>query len=356
MKMTRLKQWFAAAVVAGAGVWSANAAMTHTAVTLDTRAMILAEVLPESCTYAATPGDYTVLTVTFNEDVSGGQFELPDNLGPIAFDLNGQTLTGAAGTVGTAASAGGDGAWVFKVGSGTQITVLDSATTVGAIVGGAGGNGTPVGKGAFAFVDASGAQFAVTDAQGLVSKGADGKLMVVGAEGNPWSVGGDVVAYTNGAGGLVVSGAGAAGDFSKTNPAPWAAFADKIKSVTIADGVESIGSRFFKGCTHLGTVTGGKDLVAVGENAFYQCMSLEAISLENAAVLDSLANAIVYHTAIDAEGKPYVIPFIDIPGYKNVLYGAVDLAEPDWKEIPTGTRMEESGYHFFKFVLKKIGE
>ena len=177
-----------------------------------------------------------------------------------------------------------------------------------------------------------------------------------GAGGNPWSVGGDVVAYTNGAGGLVVSGTGAAGDFSKQSPAPWAAFADQIKSVTIADGVTGIGSRFFKGCTRLGTVTGGKNLVSVGENAFYQCMSLETIELENADVLDSLKNAIVYQTAIDAQGKPYVIPRIDIPGYKNVLYGTVDLVEPKWEEVPEGTTMQESGYHFFKFVLKKIGE
>ena len=140
---TRLKQWFAAAVVAGAGVWSANAAMTHSAAVVDTRADVLAEILPASCTYALD--EDAVLTVTFNESVTDAQYVLPDNMGSIKFDLNGQTLVGAAGTAGSASTAGGDG--------------------------------HPVGKGAFAFVDSDGAEFAVTDGQGLVSKGADGELM-----------------------------------------------------------------------------------------------------------------------------------------------------------------------------------
>lgn len=178
-----------------------------------------------------------------------------------------------------------------------------------------------------------------------------------GAGGNPWSVGGDVVAYTNGTGGLVVSGTGAAGDFSKQSPAPWAAFADQIKSVTIADGVESIGSRFFKGCTRLGTVTGGKNLTSVGENAFYQCMSLETIQLDNADVLETLKNAIVYQTAIKKDGSLYTIPSITLPGCKAVLYGTNDLGDPNsWQPVDSDKTMEESGYHFFKFVLKKIEE
>ena len=175
MKMTRLKQWFAAAVVAGAGVWSAQAAMTHSAAVVDTRADVLAEILPASCTYALD--EDAVLTVTFNESVTDAQYVLPDNLGSIKFDLNGQTLVGAAGTAGSASTAGGNGAWVFKVGSGTEVAVLDGAGSAGAIVGGKGGDGHPVGKGAFAFVDSDGAEFAVTDGQGLVSKGADGELM-----------------------------------------------------------------------------------------------------------------------------------------------------------------------------------
>ena len=178
-----------------------------------------------------------------------------------------------------------------------------------------------------------------------------------GEEGNPWSVGGNVVAYMDGTGGLVVSGTGATGDFSKKNPAPWAAFADQIRSVTIEPGVTQIGSRFFKGCTRLGTVTGGKDLISVGENAFYQCMSLETIKLDNADVLDSLKNAIVYQTAIKEDGSLYTIPAITLPNCESVLYGTNDLSDPNsWQPVDSNKTMQASGYHFFKFVLKKIGE
>ena len=181
---TSIRQWFAAAVVAGAGVWSANAAMTHSAAVVDTRADVLAGVLPASCAYALDGEG--LLTVMFKESVNDAQYVLPDNMGPLAFDLNGKTITGAAGSAGGASAAGGNGAWVFKVGSDTTITVTDSTGSSGAIIGGAGGNGHPAGAGAFAFVNASGAQFAVADAKGLVSKGADGHVALPTAGTPTW--------------------------------------------------------------------------------------------------------------------------------------------------------------------------
>ena len=115
---TNLRQWLAAALVAGAGVWSARAAMTHTAATLDTREMVLAEILPETCTYETVAGECTTLTVTFTADLAGvGPFVLPDGMGPLAFDVNGRTISGKAGTNGD------DGSPVFRVGSGTTITI-----------------------------------------------------------------------------------------------------------------------------------------------------------------------------------------------------------------------------------------
>ena len=163
------------ALAVGLTARTASAGSRTVAFLLDTRADELAEVLPASCTYSL--GEDEVLTVKFAEGVSGQQFVLPDNMGLLAFDLNGQKLVGAAGAAGSALTAGGNGSWVFQVGSDTAITVLDSTGSSGRITGGAGGNGQPVGKGASAFVDSDGAQFAVTDEQGLVSKGADGELM-----------------------------------------------------------------------------------------------------------------------------------------------------------------------------------
>ena len=128
---------------------------------------------------------------------------------------------------------------------------------------------------------------------------------------------------------------------------------NSITSVVVGDGITEIGARFFKKCRKLNTATLGKDVVKVNEKAFYLCLDLEKIVVENPDALESLKDAIVYQTAIDPDGKPYPIPFIEVLGYKNVLYGTVDLVNPDWQPVPDGTKMEESGYHFFKYVLEE---
>lgn len=186
-------------------------------------------------------------------------------------------------------------------------------------------------------------------------------LITTTAEGgklNPWSAGDGVTAYTNGLGGLVIGGAGATADYSKKNPAPWAAFATSITSVIIGDDVTDIGSRFFKGCTKLNTVTGGAGLVSFGENAFYQCMSLETIKIDNEEFdLDSLSDSIVYQTAIAADGTLYLIPNIEIKGYQVKLYGKQSLSDGDWTDlgpVSDWKKMSDYGdYRFFKTVLEK---
>ena len=62
----------------------------------------------------------------------------------------------------------------------------------------------------------------------------------------------------------------------------------------------------------------------------------------------------MYQTAIDKDGKPYPIPYIEAPGYENELYGTDRLEDPNWVLLDSGKPMEASGYHFFKFVLRKI--
>ena len=65
----------------------------------------------------------------------------------------------------------------------------------------------------------------------------------------------------------------------------------------------------------------------------------------------------MYRTVINPDGTLCPIPSISISGYAEVLYGANDLTDKDgWELLPSGTKMEESGYHFFKYVLRKIEE
>ena len=84
-------------------------------------------------------------------------------------------------------------------------------------------------------------------------------------------------------------------------------------------------------------------------------MSLEKIEIGNPKFeVASIDDAVVYRAAFDSEGKLYTIPSIKLSGYKEVLYGTDDLTDPgSWKPVEAGKTMEESGYHFFKFVLEQ---
>ena len=149
------------------------------------------------------------------------------------------------------------------------------------------------------------------------------------------------------------------GEGSATN-LPSGFHRNSIKSVTVDDGITEIGARFFKKCYSLNTFTGGKNLASIGEKAFYLCASLESVVIENPNFdieKGGLKEAIVYQTAIKEDGTLYTIPTVTIPGCAAVLYGTNDLTDPtSWTPVDPDKTMEASGYHFFKFVLKKIEE
>jgi uncharacterized repeat protein (TIGR02543 family) len=50
-----------------------------------------------------------------------------------------------------------------------------------------------------------------------------------------------------------------------------------LKSVTIGNGVTSIGERAFYGCTNLKSVTIGNGVTSIGDSAFYKCYSLTSV-------------------------------------------------------------------------------
>ena len=334
----------AAGVVLAAGLTTrtASAGAQTAAFLLDTRADILAEVLPVGSADYSLEADDPTLTVKFLSPVVGS-YVLPDDMGPLAFDLNGQTVSGTNGVNGTTTTAGGDGGPVFQVGG--EITIkINGMPGSGSISGGNGGNGNRPGKGAYAFVDAKGDEVAVSDPCELVKKGADGKLLPP----SDWQpVGENAYLYTRD-GVCYIVGSG-----SVTN-LPAGFDRNSITNAVVEDGIDEIGARFFKKCRKLNAVTLGADVESVGTNAFYLCVALERIKVENAEAVESLKGAVVYQTAIDKDGKPYPIPYIEAPGYKNELYGTDSLEYPDWVLLDSGKPMEASGYHFFKFVLRKI--
>ena len=82
----------------------------------------------------------------------------------------------------------------------------------------------------------------------------------MGSEENPWQVGETVQAYTNGSGGLVITGEGATSNFTGVASLPWAEVAGEITSVTVPDAVTVIGGDLWAGLAE-GVVINGETIV-----------------------------------------------------------------------------------------------
>lgn len=70
---------------------------------------------------------------------------------------------------------------------------------------------------------------------------------------------------------LTISGTGDMYDYSSADPAPWSEYNDIIASITISDGVTSIGDNAFHSCKALSMVTFMDGLTRIGSGAFAGC-------------------------------------------------------------------------------------
>ena len=70
-------------------------------------------------------------------------------------------------------------------------------------------------------------------------------------------------------------------NYSPSTTAPWASNRTIIKSVVISDGVTSIGSAAFSGCSSLTSVTIPNSVTRIGEEAFYWCSVLTSVTIPN---------------------------------------------------------------------------
>ena len=80
---------------------------------------------------------------------------------------------------------------------------------------------------------------------------------------------------------LTISGTGAMTDYTYSDPAPWYANRESITSVTIGNGVTSIGIYAFYSCSGLTSVTIPNSVTSIGERAFSSCWSLTSITIPN---------------------------------------------------------------------------
>lgn len=72
--------------------------------------------------------------------------------------------------------------------------------------------------------------------------------------------------YTSGL--LSLSGRGAMKDYSAEDPAPWNAYMGRIATVSIADGITSIGANAFNGAVKLKSIRFPQSVTSIGDSAF----------------------------------------------------------------------------------------
>ena len=87
--------------------------------------------------------------------------------------------------------------------------------------------------------------------------------------------------FDEAAGTLTVTGSGAMTDWSAGGSAPWSAFAGSIRSVSLPEGLTSIGGYAFHGC---GSLTGAEipeSVTSIGRAAFGECGSLTSVTVLN---------------------------------------------------------------------------
>ena len=78
---------------------------------------------------------------------------------------------------------------------------------------------------------------------------------------------------------LSISGTGAMADYASYSSVPWYSVRGKITSVTIAEGVTSVGSYAFYNCSSMATVSIPAGVTSIGSSAFQNCAALTAITL-----------------------------------------------------------------------------
>lgn len=80
---------------------------------------------------------------------------------------------------------------------------------------------------------------------------------------------------------LKIKGTGEMYDWNWDNAAPWYSIRSYVKSVSISDGVTSIGIYAFRGCSSLTSVTIPNSVTSTGNYAFYECTGLTSVTIPN---------------------------------------------------------------------------
>ncbi len=80
---------------------------------------------------------------------------------------------------------------------------------------------------------------------------------------------------------LTITGTGDMTNYSLSYSAPWSSYRTLIKSVSLPEGLTSIGSHAFKHCTNLRKITIGNSVTSIGASAFDGCTWLSEVEMSN---------------------------------------------------------------------------
>lgn len=94
---------------------------------------------------------------------------------------------------------------------------------------------------------------------------------------------------------LSISGTGKMNDYTSSYPslAPWYTNRSSILEISIEEGVTSIGSFAFYGCTNPSSVSIPESVTSIGASAFYNCKNLVSVTLPES--LTNLGNSAFYN-------------------------------------------------------------
>ncbi len=94
-----------------------------------------------------------------------------------------------------------------------------------------------------------------------------------------WTSGNCTVTYADGV--LTISGTGAMANYDDASNRPWNTYASDITSISIGEGVTSIGANAFEGCNNasLSSITIPSSVTSIGWSAFYSCTNLSSITI-----------------------------------------------------------------------------
>ena len=78
---------------------------------------------------------------------------------------------------------------------------------------------------------------------------------------------------------LTISGTGAMADYADQSTRPWHSYIGDLQTVVIEPGVTRVGTKAFRSCNGITSLTIGSDVTSIGEEAFNGCSSLSSIHI-----------------------------------------------------------------------------